>query len=109
MLDKRSIERKCSQDHCIGRPNNGPIIIESVPRVPNTSLGVRLKNLEACQVSGLWNPGVGRLPFGLYSSCFVVLGRYRHLPAGISLRYHSTKCITRGGKCGMDPWSSFVL
>src|SRR5437667_1418917 len=43
MLDKRSIERNCSQDHCIGRLNNGPIIIESVPRVPNTSLGALLQ------------------------------------------------------------------
>src|SRR5207253_3036599 len=43
MLDKRSIERNCSQDHCIGRLNNGPIIIESVPRVTNTSLGALLQ------------------------------------------------------------------
>src|SRR5437667_39359 len=43
MLDKRSIDRNGSQDHCIGRLNNGPIIIESVPRVPNTSLGALLQ------------------------------------------------------------------
>src|SRR2546430_1847816 len=69
---------------------------ESQSRVPNTSLRVQVKNIEACQVSGLWNPGVGRLPFRPYWSCFVVLGRYHHLPAGICLRYHSTKCITGG-------------
>src|SRR5437667_10584903 len=43
MLDKRSIERNCSEGHSIVLLNNDPIIIENVPRVPNISLGALLQ------------------------------------------------------------------
>ncbi len=54
--------------------------------------------------------GSCRLSSRLYWSCFVLLERdIVVFQLVYSLSYHSTKCITMGGKCGIDTWSSFVL